>query len=173
MAATSIIIAQCKISDPGRWSFQQQELHMQFNIKAVYSLKDDVRTLFCLQDQRLSCRRSRCDATFKRNGEPVERQRQNDFKLVCIYIYDRPYDSNPLENSGFTSRVFPWSSTAGLMSYTARRRDTIKYKELSLKCLPGHILGKKPWARILDNMLDLPTGVQTQIPQSLGPSHRD
>ena len=71
-------------------------------------------------------------------------QRQNDFKLVCIYICDRPYDSNPLENSGFTSRVFPWSSTAGLMSYTARRRDTIKYKELSLRCLPGHILRKSP-----------------------------
>ena len=97
--------------------------------------------LFCVQNQRFGCRRSRCDYTFKGNGEPVETQRQNDFKLVCIYIYDLPYDSNPLENSGFTSRIFPWLSTPGLMSNTARRRDTIRYKELSLRCLPGHILG--------------------------------
>ena len=72
------------------------------------------------------------------------RQKQNDLKLVCIYICDCPYESNPLENSGFTSMVFPWSPMAGLTSYTARRRDTIKYKELSLRCLPGHILGKSP-----------------------------
>ena len=26
------------------------------------------------------------------------------------------------------------------MSYTARRQDTIEYNELSLRCLPGHIL---------------------------------
>ena len=30
------------------------------------------------------------------------------------------------------------------MSYTARRQDAIEYNELSLKCLPGHIL----WGRI-------------------------
>ena len=70
-------------------------------------------------------------------------KRKKNSKLVCIYVRDCPYDSNPLlENSGVTSIIFPWSSTAGLMSYTARRRDTIKYKELSLRCLPGHILGR-------------------------------
>lgn len=101
--------------------------------------------LFCLQDQRLGGWRSGCDDTFKGNGEPVERD------VSCwsaFIIYDHPYDSNPLENSGFTSRIFPWSSTAGLMSYTARRQDTIKYKELSLRCLPGHILGKEVHERV-------------------------
>ena len=50
------------------------------------------------------------------------------------------YVNNPSVNSGLSSRVFPWSSTGGLMSYTARRQDAIEYNELSLKCLPGHIL---------------------------------
>lgn len=150
------------------------KLHMQYNIcKPLKFLKT-----ICVPVSPYSVSRINASAAgvrgvmihLKGTGNLL-RQRQNDFKLVCIYIYDRPYDSNPLVNSGFTSRVFPWSSTAGLMSYTARRRDTIKYKELSLRCLPGHILGKSPWARILKNKLDLPTGVQTQIPQSLGPSH--
>ena len=34
------------------------------------------KPLFCLHDQRLGCRRSRCDNTFKGSGEPVERQGQ-------------------------------------------------------------------------------------------------
>ena len=46
-------------------------------------------------------------------------------------------------NLGSSLRIFPWSSTGGLISYTARRQDAIEYNELSLKCLPGQILGKK------------------------------
>ena len=172
--SSSVTIAKSAILEYAKCSSRQAKLHIFKSLKVLKKM--NVRTseaLFCLQNQRFGCRWSRCDDTFKGNGEPVERKRPKDFRQVCIYNDDRPYDINPFENSGFTSRIFPWSSTSGLMSYTARRRDTIKYKELSLRCLPGHILGKSPWARILENMLDLPTDVQTQIPQSLGPSHRD
>ena len=58
------------------------------------------------------------------------------------------YVNNPLVNSGSSLREFPWSSTGGLISYTARRQDTIEYNELSLKCLPGHILVKKELMRM-------------------------
>ena len=60
--------------------------------------------------------------------------------LACLieHIYN-----NPVVNSGLSLRVFPWSSTGGLMSYTARTQDTIEYNELLLRYLPGHILGKK------------------------------
>ena len=57
----------------------------------------------------------------------------------CEYTYD----NNVLVNSGLSLRVFPWSSIGGLMSYTARRQDTNEYNELSLRCLPGHMLGGK------------------------------
>ena len=61
-----------------------------------------------------------------------------------IYLIEniQVYVNNPVVNSGLSLMVFPWSSTGGLMSYTARRQDTIKYHELSLRYLPGHILGK-------------------------------
>jgi hypothetical protein len=58
------------------------------------------------------------------------------------------YDNNPVVNSGLSLRVFPWSSTGGLMSYTARRQDTIEYNELSLRCLPGHVLGQELYERV-------------------------
>ena len=66
---------------------------------------------------------------------------QNDFRreFVACLIRDI-YVKNPEVNSGFSLRVFPWSSTGDLMSYTARRQETIEYNELSLRCLPGHIL---------------------------------
>ena len=68
---------------------------------------------------------------------------QNDFRnLLLAYLIEHIYVNNPLVNSGLSLRVFPWSSTGGLMSYTARRQDTIEYNELSLRCLPGHILVK-------------------------------
>ena len=56
--------------------------------------------------------------------------------LIETYIYD----NNPVVNSGLSLMAFPWSSTGGLMSYTARRQDATEYNELSLKCLPGQIL---------------------------------
>ena len=61
---------------------------------------------------------------------------------TCIeYLIEKHiYVNKPVVNSGLSLRLFPWSSTGGLMSYTASRQDTIEYKELSLKCLPGHIL---------------------------------
>ena len=52
------------------------------------------------------------------------------------------YDNNPVLNSGLSLMVFPWSSTGGLMSYTARIQAAMEYNELSLKYLPGHILKK-------------------------------
>ena len=67
---------------------------------------------------------------------------QSDFRsplLACLI--EHIYVNNPLVNSGLSLRVFPWSSAGGLMSYTARRQDTIKYNESLLRCLPGHILG--------------------------------
>jgi hypothetical protein len=62
--------------------------------------------------------------------------------MHSIYLIEHIYENNPSVNSGLSLMVFPWSSTGGLMSYTARRQDTLAYNELSLKCLPGHILGK-------------------------------
>ena len=45
------------------------------------------------------------------------------------------------------------------MSYTARRQDTIEYNELSLRCLPGHMLGVQKkideCTMILENMFCL------------------
>ena len=68
---------------------------------------------------------------------------QNDFvSLLHAYMIEHIYENNPLVNSGLSLRAFPWSSTGGLMSYTARTQDTFEYNELSLKCLPGHKLGK-------------------------------
>ena len=68
---------------------------------------------------------------------------QSNFRsLLLAYSIEHIYFNKPEVNSGFRWSVFPWSSTGGLMSYTARRQDTIEYNELSLKCLPGHILGK-------------------------------
>ena len=62
---------------------------------------------------------------------------------VCYaYLIKGVYVKVPLVNSGLSWMVFPVSSTGGLMSYTARRQDTVKYNELSLRNLPGHILGK-------------------------------
>jgi len=58
---------------------------------------------------------------------------------LIIHLNGTGYDSNPLVNSGLSLMVLPWSSAAGLMSYTARRQDAIEYNELSLRCLPGHI----------------------------------
>ena len=60
--------------------------------------------------------------------------------LVCTFICDCPYDTNPGVNSGLSLTMLPWSSTGGLISYTARRQDIIAYEEFSLKYLPGHIL---------------------------------
>ena len=69
---------------------------------------------------------------------------KSDFRnLLLEYLTEYIYVNNPAVNSGLSLMVFPWSSTGGLISYTARREDAIEYKELSLKCLPGHILGKK------------------------------
>jgi hypothetical protein len=62
--------------------------------------------------------------------------------LSLAYLIEHIYVNNPVVNSGLSLRIFPWSSTGGLMSYTARRQDIIEYSELSLRCLPGHILGK-------------------------------
>ena len=62
--------------------------------------------------------------------------------MLLAYLIEHIYDNNPVVNSGLSVTVFPWSSTGGLMSYTARTQDTIEYNELSLKCLPGHILEK-------------------------------
>ena len=68
---------------------------------------------------------------------------QSDLRsLLLAYVIKLIYVNKPVVNSGFSLRVLPWSSTGGFMSYTARRQDTIEYNELSLKCLPGHILGK-------------------------------
>ena len=70
---------------------------------------------------------------------------QSDFRvrsLLLAYLIKHIYDNNPVVNSGSSLTVFPWSSTGGLMSYTARRQETIEYNALSLRCLPGHILGK-------------------------------
>ena len=64
------------------------------------------------------------------------------FSALLLFNYDYPYDSIPFVNSGLSLRVFPWSSTPGLMSYTARTQDAMEYNELSLKYLPGHILEK-------------------------------
>ena len=63
--------------------------------------------------------------------------------LLLAYLIEHIYVKKPVVNSGLSLRAFPWSSTGGLMSYTARRQDAIEYNELSLKCLPGHILEKK------------------------------
>ena len=88
-------------------------------------------------------RRSRCDDTFKGDRMPVElKRRQESVLLSSGYLIEHIYVSIPVVNSGVSSMVFPWSSTGGLMSYTARTQDTIEYNELSLRCLPGHILGK-------------------------------
>ena len=68
---------------------------------------------------------------------------QSDFRnLLLACLIEHIYVNNPEVNSGLSLTVFPWSSTGGLMSYTARRQDTIEYNELSLRCLPGHILVK-------------------------------
>ena len=112
------------------------------NVRGRYSarLRSKPLTFFIdrITNQRLGCRRSRFDNTFKGNGVPVV---SNDFRTI-ISIIIHIYDNNPLVNSGLSLMVFPWSSTGGLMSYTARRQDTIEYNELSLRCFPGHILGK-------------------------------
>ena len=69
---------------------------------------------------------------------------QNDFSsLLLEYLIEHIYAIDPLVNSGLSLRVFPWLSTGGLTSYTARRQDTIEYNALSLKCLPGHMLIEK------------------------------
>ena len=69
---------------------------------------------------------------------------QSDFRsLLLAYLIEHIYVNNPAVNSGLSFRIFPCSSTCGLMSYTARRQDIIKYNESLLKCLPGHILGKE------------------------------
>ena len=68
---------------------------------------------------------------------------QNIFRPSFPHLfYDHPYINDPLVNSGSSLMGLPWSSTAGLMSYTASTQDAIKYNELSLRCLPGHILYK-------------------------------
>jgi hypothetical protein len=71
---------------------------------------------------------------------------QSDFRSLLLqvqtYLIEHIYVDIPLVNSGLSSRVFPWSSTGGLISYTARTQDTIMYNALSLRCLPGHLLGK-------------------------------
>ena len=70
-------------------------------------------------------------------------QSYGDFSnLLLAYLIEHIYVKNPEVKSGLSLRVFPWSSTGGWMSYTARRQDTIKYNESLLRCLPGHILGK-------------------------------
>ena len=94
---------------------------------------------------------------------------------LAYFLIEHIYVNNPEVNSGLSLMVFPWSSTGGLMSYTARRQDTIEYNELSLRCLPGHILVKKLMnACMLENMLYyLLTDDQTQMPHSLGLSHWD
>ena len=67
---------------------------------------------------------------------------QSDFRnLLFAFWIEGVYVKVPLVNSGLSLMVFPLSSTGGLMSYTARRQDTFKYSELSLRYLPGHILG--------------------------------
>ena len=66
---------------------------------------------------------------------------QSHFRsLLLAYLIEDTNVAIPPVNSGLSLRVFPWSSTGGLMSYTARRQDTTEYNELSLRCLPGHIL---------------------------------
>ena len=69
---------------------------------------------------------------------------QGNFRsLLLSYLIEHIYVNNPVVNSGLSLRVFPWSSTGSLMSNTVRKQDTIEYNELSLRCLPGHILRKK------------------------------
>ena len=101
------------------------------NVNALTFIVDGIK------NQRFGHGGSRFDNTFKRSGVPV----QNDFRreFVACLIRDI-YVKNPEVNSGFSLRVFPWSSTGDLMSYAARRQETIEYNELSLRCLPGHIL---------------------------------
>ena len=93
-------------------------------------------------NQRFGRRRSRLDNTFKWNWVPVETKY---ISRGCYLhnIWFKTYVNNPVVNLGSSLRIFPWSSTGGLISYTARRQDAIEYNELSLKCLPGQILGKK------------------------------
>ena len=68
---------------------------------------------------------------------------QGDFRRpLLVYLIEYIYDRSPLVNSGLSLMVFPWSSTGGLISYTARRQDTIKNNESSLRYFPGHMLGK-------------------------------
>ena len=123
-------------------------------------------------NERFGSRRSRFDITFKRNWASV----QNDFRsLILAYLIEHIYVKNPEVNSGFSLRVFPWSSTSGLMSYTARRQETIEYNELSLRCLPGHLLAKKLMSYFwrICCIYYLLTDVQIQILHSLGLSHWD
>ena len=68
---------------------------------------------------------------------------QSDFRsLLFVYFDEHIYVNNPGVNSCLSLRLFPWSSTGGLMLYTARTQDTIEYNELLLRYRPGHILGK-------------------------------
>ena len=102
-------------------------------------------TLFVdrITNEGFGLRRSRFDITFKGNGVPVEFKKSLFRSLLLAYLMKHIYVNKPEVNSGLSLMVFPWSSTGGLMSYTARRQDAIEYNELSLKCLPGHILGKE------------------------------
>ena len=105
---------------------------------------------------------------------PVE----SDFRsLLLAYLIGHTYVKNPPEvNSGFNLRVFPRSSTGGLMSYTARRQEAIEYNELSLRYLPGHILEIELMIYFREYFVTndiLLTDVQTQMPHSLDPSHWD
>ena len=76
------------------------------------------------------------------NGTGYLLSQSNFRSLLLAYRIEHIYVIIPVVNSGLSLRVFPWSSTGGLMSYTAGRQDTIEYNELLLRCLPGHILGK-------------------------------
>ena len=88
-------------------------------------------------DECFGSRCTRSDDTFKGNRVPVK---VKWFSIVCTSMIWFPYTNKLVVNSGLSTMAFPWSSTGGLMSYTARRQDAVKYNELSLKCLPGQIL---------------------------------
>ena len=69
--------------------------------------------------------------------------RRQQFQAGLINTYDRPYDSSPLENSGLTSRAFPWSSTPTQISIRSCR--LVAFQDIYWGWLHYPVYWRKYW----------------------------
>ena len=115
------------------WIYKKKSIESEQN--------DSINYINGVPDECCGRRRSRRDDTLKGKMMSVQVKAEWFQRLQVVSMWF-PYDSKPLVNSGSIFMTFPLSSTGGLMSKAAIIPHVIKNNELSLKYLPGQILGR-------------------------------